>query len=331
MKRPSVPLRVFFTLTHDCNLNCKICYNDTKSSLSNPAEEVIKMVLDRIKESGVREVILTGGEPFLYQRILAVIDHILAAGLNLRINTNGLLLTDELIAELEKREGVILTLGIDGTREESHDFIRGEGNFRKVLSVLEKLSQKEIGLYVNFTVTKKNFRELFRLRSFLKRFNVSQAIINLFLGCGSGRDHRDTLSLSNTQRLLLHFPWVFSLFGPGPKMRVITSCYAGQTEANIDYNGEFFFCELLKRPLGNVLKKSVKEIWDSPQLLKLMDTDAFGTPCKECFFRKSCRGACRAEVFSETRDLYAGNQYCLKGKLLNKLPRIYFNLQQRRG
>lgn len=322
--RPPVPLRIFFTLTHDCNLNCKTCYNDAEGSRSHAPEEVIKEAIDRIKESGVREVILTGGEPFLYPGILAVIDHILAVGLDLRINTNGLLLTDGLIEELEKRKGVILTLGLDGIREESHDFIRGAGSFRKALAVLEKLSRKKIPLYVNFTVTRKNFRDLILLRGFLKRFNVSQAIINLFLGCGRGQDYRDTFSLSSAQRILLHFPLIFSLFGPGPRMRVITSCYAGHTEANIDYNGEFFFCELLKRPLGNVLKTSIKEIWDSSRLLSLMDADTFGAPCKECFFRKSCRGACRAEVFSATQDLHAGNPYCLKGKLLRKLPWISF-------
>jgi len=319
-KRPSTPLRVFFTLTQKCNLSCKSCYNDALEDAFPEADlGNIMKVIDRIKEAKVLEVIITGGEPFLYPEIFKVIDYLMAGGIGVRINTNGLLLDERLIAELKKRKGVTLTLGLDGTTQKAHDSIRGEGNFRKAVDILKRLSREGINLYVNFTATHDNFLELFKLRRFLRGFNVSQIIVNIFIRSGRGYAHRNTLELSKVEYALLNLPGLFGPVNVRPGMVITTSCYAGYIEANIDYSGSFFFCELLKHPLGNILERDIRDIWNAQEFTNLIDADKFGFPCNRCFFRKGCRGSCRAEVFSATADIYAGNPYCLRGKLMAKL------------
>lgn len=314
--RPSAPLRVFFTLTKDCNLSCKTCYNDRhKDNFFRPQEDSIKIIIDRMKDSGVLEIILTGGEPFLYQGIFNVVDYILSRDMKVRINTNGLLLTDEYVQEVKKRNGVVLTVGIDGTSEKTHDFIRGKGNFRKVVAIMQKLSNNGIPLYINFTVTHKNISEIWRLRKFSRDFNIIEIIMNIFIRSGQGHTQQSVLALTAVDLLILKTFGFLNRFASSPEVILITSCYAGYVEANVDYKGLFYFCELLDYPLGNVLEKKVQELWNSSDMASLMNPEGFKEPCRSCFFRTRCKGSCRAEVFFQTGDLYSGNPHCLKGRV----------------
>ena len=317
--RPGSPLRTFFTVTQECNLECKHCYNPLKKDSNIEIDlSITKEIIDRIKKAGVFEVILTGGESFLNPYIFKIIDYILLNGMKVRINTNGLLLKDEEIKELRKRKDITLSLGIDGVSSRSNDFIRGEGNFKKAIAVLEKLSEEGIDTYINFTATHRNFSDILKLRGFFRNFNVSRIIVNIFIRTGRGHKHSDVLALN---RLEFSFLKALDYFNKNkkdkPVITIVTSCYGGHIEANVDYRGFMFFCELLYYPLGNILKKDMKEIWNSPQMLSLIDVDKFGFPCAACFFRRRCRGSCRAEVFSETGDIYAGNPYCFKGKIMS--------------
>ncbi|MEI6631901.1 MAG: radical SAM protein [bacterium] len=320
--RPSAPLRIFFTLTQKCNLSCKTCYNEKREDNSSwPEEENVNKVIDKIRDSGVLEVILTGGEPFLYPGIFGLIDYILSSGIKLRINTNGLLLTDELIQEIKKRKGVILTLGLDGISERTHDFIRGEGNFKKITAVMQRLSRSGIPLYINFTVTHKNLSEIWRLRRFCGDFNIAKIIMNIFIRVGRGYTQQSTLELTAADLIVLRTFGFLNRFGGEPEVLLVTSCYAGYLEANVDYKGSFYFCELLDYPLGNIFKKSMVELWDSPDIKSLMDPKGFKEPCRSCFFKARCRGSCRAEVFSRTGELDSGNPYCFKGKFLRYMKK----------
>lgn len=317
--RPSSPLRVFFTITHDCNLKCIHCYNlpqkndNFKIDLSR-----VKDIIDRMKEAGVLEVILTGGEPFLNLHIFDIIDYILLRGIKVMINTNGLLLRDEHIDEFKKRKDITLSLGIDGVFPKTNDFIRGKGSFKKAIEILKKLSKERINIYIGFTATHKNFFDILKLRRFFRDFNVSRVIVNIFIRTGRGYEYSNILALNKLEFGLLKCLAYFNAnMNTKPIVTVITSCNAGHIEANIDYRGDMFFCELLHYPLANILVEDIKKIWNSPRILSLMDADKFDSHCKICFFRRRCKGSCRAEVFSATGNLYAGNPYCFKGNFFN--------------
>ncbi len=325
--RPKSPLRVFFTISETCNLKCKHCYNvnDKQKDITTKIDlNKIRCIIDKLNEAEVFKIILTGGEPFLNPHIFDIIDYIQSKDIKVRINTNALLLSDWHIEELKKREGVILTLGIDGISADTHDFIRGEGTFKNVLYILEKLSQEGFDLYINFTATRINLFDILRLKRFFKNFRVKRIIVNIFIRTGSGYNHREILSLNKLQHAsLASFAHFSNKDIRHPIITTITSCYAGHIESYIDYKGNVFFCDLLHRPIGNILENGLKEIWNSEKLLNLNNPDLFGFPCNICLFRKNCKGSCRAEVFFKTGDIYAGNPYCIRGKLYNLIKNFY--------
>jgi len=318
--RPRSPLRVFFTISDQCNLRCKHCYNassDPGSRASDFSLDNVKHIIEKLNQAAVFKVILTGGEPFLNPYIFEIIDYIRARGMTVRINTNGTLVNEENIQELKKRNDVIVTLGIDGTSAGPHEYIRGKGTFVNAIRVLERLSARQYKIYINFTATKTNFAEVFKLKGFFSQYpSVERVIVNVFIRTGKGLGYGDGLALTKPQYALLHcFSRLNSNATKPPLIAVFTDCYAGHVESYLDYQGRMFFCDLLHKPIGNIFEKSFEALWDSPELLALVNPERFGRPCRDCLFRRSCRGACRAEVFARTNDLYAGNPYCLRGRL----------------
>lgn len=73
-----------------CNLNCSYC--DTKWANEKDAEfesMTIEDIVNYIKETSVRNVTLTGGEPLLQPGIAGLIKNLKEIGLNVEIETNG--------------------------------------------------------------------------------------------------------------------------------------------------------------------------------------------------------------------------------------------------
>lgn len=73
-----------------CNLDCSYC--DTKWANEKDAEfesMTIEDIVNYIKETSVRNVTLTGGEPLLQPGIAGLIKNLKEIGLNVEIETNG--------------------------------------------------------------------------------------------------------------------------------------------------------------------------------------------------------------------------------------------------
>ncbi len=81
---PSVFLR-----TNGCNLRCWFC--DTPYASWNPSGETrtVGSLLRQCLDSGLRHVVLTGGEPLMQNSVEAIAEAVMDAGLHLTIETAG--------------------------------------------------------------------------------------------------------------------------------------------------------------------------------------------------------------------------------------------------
>lgn len=92
--RMGVPA-VFLRLA-GCNLHCRWC--DTKHSWSKGIELSEAEIAQRILQYGLRNLVITGGEPLLQQDALAELLTLLPADLFIEIETNGTLLPTPALA-----------------------------------------------------------------------------------------------------------------------------------------------------------------------------------------------------------------------------------------
>jgi len=116
-----------WSITGKCNYRCKHCYMSAPDAkLGELDHDTIMSIVQQLIDCGVMEVSLTGGEPLVRKDFLEIVDALLAGGINITtIYSNGKLVTDKLLDELDKR-GIHpeFNMSFDGT-EGWHDWLRG--------------------------------------------------------------------------------------------------------------------------------------------------------------------------------------------------------------
>src|SRR5258706_305057 len=141
-----------------CNLACTHCFvtcgpHEERHAMMSPAE-----VDARVAEGlalGVKEVYLTGGEPFLHSQAEQIIEHTLEQA-PVTVLTNGTLFTGRRVAWLaalsrRARFAPELRVSLDGADAATHDAFRGAGAWLRTLAGLRMLSAA--GLVPIVTVT----------------------------------------------------------------------------------------------------------------------------------------------------------------------------------
>lgn len=135
-------------ITDSCNLRCKHCYHFHGKDDFKTNELPLGVWQKRFKElykSGIRFVLLLGGEPALRNDILMLADRTFPF---VYVITNG---TIKIPQEFDHK----LFVSIDGTRK-TNDAIRGNSVFSRVI----KNYSGDKRVVINMTITKDNYKEL---------------------------------------------------------------------------------------------------------------------------------------------------------------------------
>jgi molybdenum cofactor biosynthesis enzyme MoaA len=162
-EHPSVPMLALDTLWLQvagtiCNIECTHCF--ISCSPKNHAHEMMSLAdvetrLAEARELGVKEYYFTGGEPFMNRDLLPIIEVTLKQG-PASVLTNGMLLRPEVCQRLRElfdasEYSLDIRVSLDGFDAESHDAIRGQGVWDRVMIGLRNLA--EAGLNPVITVT----------------------------------------------------------------------------------------------------------------------------------------------------------------------------------
>jgi radical SAM protein with 4Fe4S-binding SPASM domain len=139
--RESHPLHyLFWESTLRCNLDCLHCGSDCIKDNSSKAREIdvslIKRELvDVAKQYNPKEITfaIIGGEPLVRENIIEVGEFANTLGYNWGITTNGMLLSDEKIAQLKKANLKTISVSLDGL-EEHHDQLRNHRGSHKIVT-----------------------------------------------------------------------------------------------------------------------------------------------------------------------------------------------------
>ncbi len=83
-----------------CNLRCKYC--DTPYALEGGEELDLDQIMDKVRESGISLVELTGGEPLLQEECYLLINLLLEEGYTVLLETNGSLTLKKLDSRVMK-------------------------------------------------------------------------------------------------------------------------------------------------------------------------------------------------------------------------------------
>ncbi len=126
-------------LTESCNLSCKHCFVSSESNVEKKNISTNKWLEFIDEYSNLKKgekVLFTGGEPLLCQNLVKLVKHAGFRGLKVSINTNGILLTEELLKNL--RDYLYgIQISIDGFTRKVHEDIRGNGTFDQTIKSIK--------------------------------------------------------------------------------------------------------------------------------------------------------------------------------------------------
>jgi len=163
-------------MTNLCNLRCRMCSisGDGGRELS---KETIIDILDQASAMGIKEAVLTGGEPFLRKDIFDILEHCRLRSIRWVITTNGTLIDRDLAQRLSDSGGGHLHFSLEGL-EKTNDFFRGDGNFKKTIEAIKIINSLRnkgaftLSVGIACTVMKQNLDDLLGLLEYSDSINV---------------------------------------------------------------------------------------------------------------------------------------------------------------
>ena len=167
--------RLWLYTNFDCNLRCDYCCVS-----SSPTARRRELGLERIQRIareapalGVKEIFVTGGEPFLLEDI----DRILltcAAAAPTTVLTNGMLFTGRREESLRAlpRDRIVLQISLDSATPERHDLHRGPGTWARTREGIRRA--RELGFRVRLAATVATDVEADEFRQFLDEEKIAE-------------------------------------------------------------------------------------------------------------------------------------------------------------
>jgi pyruvate-formate lyase-activating enzyme len=161
--------RIWLYTNFDCNLRCDYCC--VRSSPAAPRRELglarVQRIAREAAELGVKEIFVTGGEPFLLEDIGEILVSCAEAAPT-TVLTNGMLFAGRRAVSLRAlpRDRIVLQISLDSATPELHDLHRGPGTWARTREGIQ--SAREQGFRVRLAATVSTDAEAEEFRQFLE-------------------------------------------------------------------------------------------------------------------------------------------------------------------
>jgi hypothetical protein len=166
--------RLWLYTNFDCNLRCDYCC--VRSSPTAPRRELglkrVQRIAREAAELAVKEIFVTGGEPFLLEDI----DEILlacGAAAPTTVLTNGMLFSGRRGESLRAlpRDRIVLQISLDSATPDRHDLHRGPGTWERTREGIHRA--RELGFRVRLAATVSTDAEGEEFRQFLDEEKIA--------------------------------------------------------------------------------------------------------------------------------------------------------------
>jgi len=157
--------RLWLYTNFDCNLRCDYCC--VRSSPTAPRRELglerVQRIAREAADLAVKEIFVTGGEPFLLEDIEEILVACAAAAPT-TVLTNGMLFTGRRGESLRAlpRDRIVLQISLDSATPDRHDLHRGPGTWARTREGIQRARQHGFRVRLAATVSTDAEGEEFR-------------------------------------------------------------------------------------------------------------------------------------------------------------------------
>lgn len=342
---------LYFYLTEGCNLACRHCWMGPRFDAVGDRYptlpvDVFETAIREAKPLGLTGVKLTGGEPLLHPQFKSLLEIVRREDLRLTIETNGLLCTPEIAAEIAKSSHRFVSVSIDGANVETHEWVRGvPGSFEAACQAVRNLAAVGIKPQVIFTVMRKNVSQVDAMVRMVEELGASSLKFNVVQPTARGEnlhEKQETLSIgelitlgryvekelasSTKLKLVFHYPPAFKALRNVASGEGCGTCGIFGIMGVIA-SGHYALCGIGEQVpeliFGVVGKDKLKKIWQTNAILKALRE---GLPeklegiCGRCLMKDRCLGSCVAQNYYSKHSLWAPYWFCEKAEEAGFFP-----------
>jgi MoaA/NifB/PqqE/SkfB family radical SAM enzyme len=163
---PSKPRMVTVNLTNRCDQKCIYCEIGTGS----PSEAKgslnfndLQWIINEMKKIGIKKISLCGGEPFLFNDLIPVVEYASGLGIRTSITTNGMIAHQMNPEELKilKSCNTEVNVSLDSFDPAINNLTRGtQAALPNALKTLKVLAENDIPVTILTAISKYNYHQL---------------------------------------------------------------------------------------------------------------------------------------------------------------------------
>lgn len=309
---------IAFELTDKCNLACRYCYNVWKipgaeRNSFDSYEKAIKALTHIFSQADVRNVTLTGGEPFVAQRIKEIALFCRMEGKTVTLISNGFKGTEADYKSLIAMGVTLFEFPIHSADEAIHDHItQVKGSWKKSIASIRSVQSLKGYPVPVIVLTKYNVEVLGETLDFIDALGLRRIMMNRYNigGCGTAdpasvsathRQLKKAFAIANTKSEELQL--VISSNVCSPDCLIDPTNYPNimfghcsdnvlQKPITLDINGNIRLCNHSPVVAGNIYEQDIKDILYSPYANSW--NEIVPDFCVDCDRWSICRGGCRA-------------------------------------
>lgn len=305
------PMVASIEITNMCNIRCVHCYGDFGEIPCEVMDlEMVKKILDDLRNMGVRIVEITGGEATTHPYIEDIMEYALALGFDqVSLLTNGIKLSERLIKILEEnRQRIYVQVDLHSLNEEYFSWFTKAANvLEKVKSNIVMLAERGILMRVATILTPKNIDEIVDIADWVHALGIAKYAISPVVSLGRADNGNRELYLDANNALKAEKQLKEIVKKYDNFLNVITSDFGKQINCGcitshivIDTKGRIKICTMdnltyCDGSIGNVLEDDLKSIFEKNAefLNTLFSTQApkmISDECSKCENAGFCNG-----------------------------------------
>lgn len=335
------PVTAVWEITMGCNMRCKHCGSSCENALPGEltTDEALNLC-EQLGELGFQWITMSGGEPTTRKDWNLIAQGLTRNKIIPNIITNGWLFDEDILKKAVDAGVNTIAISIDGL-EETHDFIRKPGSYKRIMNSFELMQKSCTTCAAITTVNVMNIKELPLLREELVKRGVGAWQLQIGLPMGNMAYNKELTMDPSCVDEIIDFAYETNKGGFGIDLQLAdclgyynrkelearkasdpnseyfwNGCNAGKYSMGILHNGDILGCTSIRDKKfieGNVKVTPVKEIWDNPESFKwnrCMTKDQLTGLCGKCGYGETCLGGCANTRITMEKDLYSENKYC---------------------
>ena len=329
------PQSVLLEITNKCNFSCIHCYANAGINDNELDINQLKDLIIQLKNLGVKNIAISGGEPFLYPHLWNLISFIKKYNIKVIIDTNGSLINTENMYNLKIHDVDLINISLHGYNDIEHELLTNKkGSFDKTIESIEIMHTNRIPFGFNVCINRFNFETCHKILYIAYYFGAKSVNYFKIFPTGKGKISYTPLSISINEhkevfkrikdliekldlkhlKLYAEVPYIYK---NAPWDRAY-ACGISSNSFVITSDGNVYLCNGLRFPellCGNINEQKLDDIWEKSIIFNKVRATRnnqllLDGHCSSCDYFSFCMGGCRACSYNVYQDIYHSDDNC---------------------